>query len=482
MAHASRRGFLKRSVVGLGAAGVVPLATEELLAGGAVEPRQATGVKVGEVSDTSAIVWLRLTAAAQHNARGAWLGYKTRPLPSDMKVEQLKGACPGAPGRVRLRYGTTADLKNASVTEWLDVTARTDFTRQIALTKLQPGTVYHYSAETSSPDGKTVHAPLRGRFQTAPPADQYADIVFTVVSCSAYKDLDHADGYNVYPAMGRLDPKFFVHTGDNVYYDNDEVLVNSVELARHHWHRMHALPRHVAFHRHVPGYWEKDDHDCLFDDCWPGQKNSRTAPLTFAEGLALFREQVPLGERTYRTFRWGRGLQIWLTEGRDFRSPNNMKDGPTKTIWGAEQKKWLMESIVKSNADYKLLISPTPLVGPDRKNKNDNHSNAGFTHEGNELRHFFQKHLPERFAWINGDRHWQYHSVHPETRVHEFGCGTVSDEHAGGTPGEDKRYHRFHRVRGGFLSVTFRRNGNASTLVLRHHDVNGKVVYEYALK
>ena len=45
-----------------------------------------------------------------------------------------------------------------------------------------------------------------------------------------------------------------------------------------------------------------------------------------------------MGEQTYRTFRWGKDLQIWLVEGRDFRSPNNMPDGPDKTIWGAEQK------------------------------------------------------------------------------------------------------------------------------------------------
>ena len=47
--------------------------------------------------------------------------------------------------------------------------------------------------------------------------------------------------------------------------------------------------------------------------------------------LAIFREQVPMGERTYRTFRWGKFLQVWLTDGRDFRSSNNMPDGPDKT-------------------------------------------------------------------------------------------------------------------------------------------------------
>src|SRR5207247_2359404 len=105
--------------------------------------------------------------------------------------------------------------------------------------------------------------------------------------------------------------------------------------------------------------------------------------------------------------------------------------------------------------EFKVLISPTPIVGPDRANKRDNHSNAAFAHEGNELRRWFQKHMPARFFWINGDRHWQYHSVHPETGLHEFCTGAASDAHAGGSPGEDKKIHRFHRVRGGFLSVAY---------------------------
>ena len=62
---------------------------------------------------------------------------------------------------------------------------------------------------------------MRGSFQTAPPPDRYADVNFTVVSCSAFRSLDHDDGFNIFPAMAALRPRFFVHTGDNVYYDSD---------------------------------------------------------------------------------------------------------------------------------------------------------------------------------------------------------------------------------------------------------------------
>lgn len=54
----------------------------------------------------------------------------------------------------------------------------------------------------------------------------------------------------------------------------------------------------------------------------------------------------------------------------------------------------------------------------------------------------------------------------------------MSDSHAGGTPGENKTYHRFHRVKGGFLSVTIEGTRTAPRIAFRHHDVTGKVVYE----
>jgi alkaline phosphatase D len=460
--------------VGLALAGAVLLAP----AGVAQETRQATGVKVGEVSENSAIVWMRVTAKASRNAEGpVRRGRPVEPPPAD--VGALEGACPGAPGQVRFRYGVREDLAGATSTDWVEVGADRDFTHQFRLTGLKPATVYHYAAETAGPGGTPKHGALRGRFETAPPAEERAAVTFTVVTGQAYKDIDHRDGFHIYEAMAKLGPKFLVPTGDTVYYDSEDPRASTVALARYHWHRMYGYPRHIAFHLRVPGYWEKDDHDTLSDDCWPTLNPRFMLPLTFPDGLRIFREQVPMGEKTYRTYRWGKGLQVWLVEGRDFRSPNTMKDGPDKTIWGAEQKKWLKDSVLASDADWKVLISPTPLVGPDRSKKADNHANASFAHEGNEIRRWVQANVPDNFFFACGDRHWQYHSVHPETGVHEFSCGPASDEHAGGSPGEDPKYHRFHRVLGGFLSVAVGHTGDKSTITFRFHDVHGQVVYQH---
>ena len=42
---------------------------------------------------------------------------------------------------------------------------------------------------------------------------------------------------------------------------------------------------------------------------------------------------------------------------------------PRKTIWGKEQMAWFKKSFADSDATFRLLISPTPVVEPDRKSK-----------------------------------------------------------------------------------------------------------------
>jgi alkaline phosphatase D len=438
-------------------------------AAAAQETRQATGVKVGEVTADSAMVWMRRTAQAARNKDGVLRkGRPAQVLPAGVRVESLEGSAPGAAGRVRVRWAAREDLSGAAATPWAKVSAAADYAHVFTLERLQPDTLYHYSAETEG------DAPLRGSFRTAPRPDSYKDVTFTVITGQMYAHLDHPEGFHIYETMLRLAPDFIVPTGDNVYYDSEDPRATTIPVARYHWQRMYSLPRLVAFHLRVPGYWEKDDHDTLDNDCWPARQSKIMPPLTFADGQRIFLEQVPMGPKTYRTFRWGKALQVWLTEGRDFRSPNDAPDGPEKTIWGAEQKRWLKESILASDADWKVLVSPTPIVGPDRVKKGDNHANQAFQTEGSEFREWAARNAPRNFFIACGDRHWQYHSVDPKTGVQEFSSGPASDEHADGSPGENPKYHRFHRVKGGFLSVRAGQGG----IAFRFHDVHGKVVYE----
>lgn len=443
------------------------------------EFHQTTGVKVGEVSSTSAVVWMRFTRDGARNETGALLKGKPQPLPIDTDPSSLHGATPGAPGKVRLHWSDREDLTHARSTDWESVGADSDFTHQFHLTGLNAATRYYYRAETAGEENSVAHRACRGTFRTAPHASANSDVVFTVMTCQAYSHLDHPAGFHIYPSMQGLRPDFMVATGDNVYLDNEHPRATTVGLARYHWNRMYSLPRLIAFHLAVPAYWEKDDHDTLMNDFWPGKRPERMAPLTEKEGRRIFYEQTPAPVRPYRSVRWGKLLEIWLPEVRDFRSANTDPDGPKKTIWGTEQKEWLKRTLQESDAGWKLIISPTPIVGPDREGKSDNHANAGFAHEGNEFRKWLQQLGNSRVFVICGDRHWQYHSVDPGTGLHEFSCGPASDEHAEGSPGENPRWHRFHRQKGGFLSVVVKSAESGPRIEFRFHDVYGKVLHRH---
>jgi alkaline phosphatase D len=285
---------------------------------------------------------------------------------------------------------------------------------------------------------------------------------------------DPANGHKIYPQMQKLDPDFFVHTGDIEYYDKPQPYADNIELARFKWNRLYAMPFQRDFHNRTASYFMKDDHDTLKNDCWPGQ---RYGDLTWEQGLALFPEQVPMGKKTYRTVRWGKDLQVWFVEGRDYRSANNMPDGPEKTIWGAEQKRWFFETVRKSDATFRILISPTPVVGPDRGGKNDNHANKGFTHEGDELRKFIGS--QKNMFVVCGDRHWQYVSLDAETGVREYSCGPTTNKHASGFSLKNRSdMHQYLKIRGGFLRVDVDRVDGKPQLTFRHHGTDGEILNE----
>jgi alkaline phosphatase D len=393
----------------------------------------------------------------------------------------MEGAVPGAPGNVRVVYRQKADEQHQKATDWSAVDPARDFTRQFTLNDLQPNTEYAYRVECRAGPREPAGPTVEGTFRTAPAPDDPARVVFAVVTGQAYGDRDDPGGYRAYRAMLRLKPSFFVHTGDIVYYDGSLPVAQNVAQARHHWHRMYSLPTQVEFHRQVSSYFIKDDHDAWQNDCWPTMQNNKMGQFTFDQGLAIFLEQVPMGRLTYRTVRWGKDLQVWMVEGRDFRSSNRTPDGPDKTIWGAEQKAWFKRTVQQSDASFCVLISPTPLVGPDRTNKGDNHANKAFTHEGDELRKFIGEQA--NLVTVCGDRHWQYFSVHPETGVREYSCGPISDAHAGGWKQEDfvPTHHRYLNVIGGFLTATVQRVEGTPTLTFRHYAVDGDVLFENQL-
>lgn len=464
-------------------------------------PYFTTGIKIGEVGSASAIVWVRLTQEPVRvpdrgklptflyldESNNEWQDipyfkskYKEdRPdrkvkivMPEGTTVNQLDGAVPGRSGEIFIQYrkkGAPAWQKTNS----FEVNERSDFTCQFLLEKLSPNTPYEILVIGKSNGGIQQ---ISGSFKTAPLHDQPIPVNFMVTTCHEYndRDLPNDRGFKIFNEMKKLNPDFLVHTGDVLYHDHN---AKNLALARWNWQRMNSLTGNVEFYRNTPCYFMKDDHDCWMNDCHPTSTNKFMGEFTFQQGVELFKQQVPSSEKPYRTFQWGKDVQIWMFDVREFRMPNEMPDGPEKTIWGSEQINWFKQTYQSSTASFKILISPTPIIGPDRPQKKDNHSNSNFSFEGDMIRNFVAGHADTFF--VCGDRHWQYVSKHAKTGSYEFACGPASNEHAGGWKKEDiYPEHEYLNIVGGFLRVEVGRTETAPMIRFTHYSVDGKVLFQ----
>jgi alkaline phosphatase D len=437
------------------------------------------GTMCGEVTSSTALLQTRLTLSSELDA---------------------KGDLPGTEGVVGFEWSKQKDFTDSHRTAFFPASEENDFIVRCAVTGLEPNTIYYYRANYGTSQA-TAQLGSACSFKTLPGAAMDVPVRFIVGSCMNYNKFMHGKrgkasgpltatetdkrlGYPAFESMLKLQPEFFVGTGDIVYYDNPLRIAKTVSQLRGCWHEQFRFPRMIEFFRQVPAYWSKDDHDFRYNE---SDNSSDRLPLP-QTGVDMFREQLPLAvvgsqAPSYRTHRISKDLQIWLTEGRDYRSPNEMADGPEKSLWGVEQLQWLKSTLKASDAKWKILISPTPMVGPDDRKKIDNHANlSGFRHEADAFFAWLKENRIGNLKIVCGDRHWQYHSVHP-SGVDEFACGALNDENArlGVAPGAkngsdpqgliDQKYTS-PTPQGGFLQITAN-----DDLSFEHFDSRGKSLY-----
>ena len=253
----------------------------------------------------------------------------------------MAGAVPGASGQMRLRYWPSETPQDTTASRWQSVTAETDCTHTFRVAKLTPATNYELVVEGRPASDQPVTCTVTGTFRTAPTADRDVGASFCVIACQDYPRRDDKRlGHTIYREMLKLDPDFMAHTGDTLYYDKPKPFAKTVALARFKWNRFYGLDLPKEFHRRVPTWFIKDDHDTLKNDCWPGQKYGE---LTFARGLEIYREQLPVSAPAYPRRRWGQHRELSVPPHMPVRDEQNDRGARGALGFG---KSWMASASV----------------------------------------------------------------------------------------------------------------------------------------
>ncbi len=351
-------------------------------------------VTVGEVTDSGAVVWVR--------------GH--------------------SPTWVAVRYGAvdSAGQKRAEV----EVSRTADLTGKLPLPGLAPATRYRY---TVSQGGVEV----QGEFVTAPAPGTAAPVRFVWSGDLGSRNQCRrvTGGYPIFRTLARFKADFFLFVGDTIYADH--ACGGPEYRTKHRYNR--EDPDVQAYFRSLSVYAIWDDHEVRNNFSGPSDKLMPVGRQAFLDYFPILPPPEEPG-RLYRKFRWGRLLEIFILDTRQYRSPNSEPDGPAKTMLGAGQKRWLIESVAASPATWKVVVSSVPLSVPTGGKAHDSWSNAnvwgfpednatGFALERDTILRAFRDRAVKNLVFLAADVHHAElirHHPTPEWSFHEFIAGPLS--------------------------------------------------------
>jgi alkaline phosphatase D len=353
-----------------------------------------------------------------------------------------------------------------------------------------------------------------GTFKTAPSFNMTSNSSSNAISFIWAADVGgqnycrNADdgGYSIFKSMQSLSPDFFIANGDMIYADgacptqgpivnnstnnqtttwtnipgdfksiadpsvdwNNVTEVRSIFLE--HWKYNRNDTYFKEFLSNVSMYSQWDDHEVIndFGSKWPDWNLFSTAregyPNIVKEGRNAFLYYSPVGSdnnnnidtendpdtHIYRSFNWGKDLDLFIIDARSYRSQNHIADTPdsNKTMLGEEQLQWLKQELSNSNATWKVISSDVPISIPTGSNAsilgrdgwaNGNETNnysyyTGFESELTDLLRFIDEQGMKNIVFITTDVHFpafirynfDLNNDGNMTEIHELVSGPLS--------------------------------------------------------
>lgn len=367
----SRRGLLRAGAAGallipagsaLAACGTStpgPAASSSLLRS---RPVLTHGIATGEVNSSGALVWARSD------------------LPATMIVETA----------------ATDSFDNARTHRGPQLTPESDGTGRLRIAGLEAGQRVHYRVTLEGEDGATSE-PLSGVFTTAPVGA--SDIHFQWggdVVGQGWGINPDLGGIPIFGVMADRDPQFFIHSGDAIYADNPvadtqeqvdgntyrsmtapakEQVAQTVEQFRGNYAYNLTDDNYRRFNAAVPQLVQWDDHEVV-NNWFPGEDltgqdregyTEMNVDVLAERARQAWQEWQPVEigtqDRIYRQVPYGPLLDVFLLDMRSFKDPNPNAWDPDNSdgLLGAEQTQWLIDSLRRSTATWKVIANSLPL-------------------------------------------------------------------------------------------------------------------------
>lgn len=209
-----------------------------------------------------------------------------------------------------------------------------DYTAKIKINNLNPHTRYYYQFFARSLNTNKLLTSEIGQFVTAPDPTLPADFSFVISGDSnAARNTDKTPK-NFYVLSHAARKKvnqqaldFFIYFGDTIYSD---LVLESPAQTLNEYRQVYQTTRQDPHLQEIlktmSSYVGWDDHE--FYDNYPLPTIVPDTPNRFKNGAQAFFEYLPMrvnyqqNPKTYRRFRWGKDVEFFFTDGRQYRSPD----------------------------------------------------------------------------------------------------------------------------------------------------------------
>ncbi len=335
------------------------------------------------------------------------------------------------PREVKVLYTTDPEWKTPQETLLISTNAERDFTAQVSLENLTPHTRFLYRMLVP---GKKL-GPIC-EFVTAPLPNDPVPVTFVIGGDTR----QNFRPFSIMEFMRSAKPDFFVYLGDTIYADKDKTAMTLPDYWAKYGENRRGFTQRLLGSTSLFVMW--DDHEVENDFT----KLHRRMPI----GRQAFFDYWPIRHyaaeepfRLYRSFRWGKGVEVFLLDCRQYRDPR------AKTMLGVEQKQWFLQQLAASTATFKFIVSPVPFSDP----RNDKWGE--YAVERDEVLRKIQENKIPGVIFLAGDVHHAAVSHMPhDPSVREFIFGPLAAPMNYKISKLEPRFEYFHEASQNYGKIT----------------------------